>query len=104
MHETELSKKGLKSRQPFCTSLRTWLVRKMASALRKNPDVLTACRLIPLDKKLACRPIAIGKGRRRIIGKYITEVTKDNILEASRSVRGCAGRLKGDAATVPALG
>ena len=50
-----------------------------------NPKFIhayTACRLIPLDKKPGVRPIGIGEVVRRIIGKTIMMIVKNDLQEA----------------------
>ena len=57
--------------------------------------------LIPLDKgEGAVRPIGVGEVLRRIMGKCVTKVTKPNVIDASGSLRACAGHKSGSEAAV----
>ena len=71
---------------------------------RCDPDCLTefiACRLIPLDKgdtkegKPGVRPIGDGEVLRRLIGKLVIGVIKEDIITAVGPLRTCSG-LKAD--------
>ena len=71
---------------------------------RCDPDCLTefiACRLIPLDKgdtkegKPGVRPIADGEVLRRLIGKLVVGVIKEDIITAVGPLQTCSG-LKAD--------
>ena len=55
-------------------------------------EPILASRLIPLDKGNGdVRPIGVGEVIRRIIGKCVTKVTKQDIFKASSSLQVCAG-------------
>ena len=63
-----------------------------------DPDCLTefiACRLVPLNKgtdkdgKLGVRPIGIGEILRRITGKVVVSVIKNEIQEAAGPLQSC---------------
>ena len=61
-------------------------------------------RLIPLDKGNGkVRPIGVGEVIRRIIGKCVTKVMKQDILEYSGSLHVCAGHKSGSDADVHAM-
>ena len=45
--------------------------------------VLTSCRLIAMDKQPGVRPIGIGEVARRIIGKAILPIVKDDVLKVA---------------------
>ena len=49
------------------------------------------------------RPIGVGEVIRRIIGKCVTKVTKQNILESSGLLQVCAGDKSGSEAAVHAM-
>ena len=50
-------------------------------------EPLVASRLIPLDKdEGAVRPIGVGEVIRRIIGKWVMNVAKGDVVEASGSL------------------
>ena len=64
------------------------------------PTKFVACRLVPLDKgedetgKIGVRPVGVGEVLRRIVGKLIMNVIKDDIQNAAGPIQTCAG-LKG---------
>ena len=64
---------------------------------------LIACRLIALDKCPGVRPIGIGKTVRRIIGKAISHIIRDDLQEAAGSSQLCAGQESGSEAAVHAI-
>ncbi len=71
-----------------------------------NPDHLSAfvaCRLIPLNKCPGVRPIGIGEVPRRIIGKAILGLLKQDILDASGPLQVCAGQESGCEAAIHAM-
>ena len=72
-----------------------------------NPDALTkllASRLIPLEKHPnGVRPIGIGEVMRRIMGKTITRLLKQDIIEASGTLQTCSGIDSGIEAAVHAM-
>ena len=79
------------------------LARKLATEDCHNIEAITACRLIALDKNPGCRPVGIGEVLRRIIGKAIMEVTKDDIREAVGNLQVCAGQRAGCEAAIHAM-
>ena len=72
-----------------------------------NPSAIEpilASRLIPLDKgNDEVRPIGVGKVIRGIIGKCVTKVVKQDILESSGSLQVCAGHKSGTEAAAHAM-
>ena len=63
-----------------------------------------ANRLIPLDKgEGAVRSIGVGEVIRRVIGKCVMKVTKQDVIEASGSLQVCAGLKSGSEAAVHAM-
>ena len=65
-----------------------------------NPDCLTeyvACRLVPLDKGLTkegnpgVRPVGVGEVLRRLIGKLLLHVIKDDVMTAAGPLQTCTG-------------
>ncbi len=60
-------------------------------------------RLIPLDKNLGVRPVGIGEVLRRIIGKSLLSVLKNDITEAAGPSQVCAGHPSGCDAVIHAL-
>ena len=79
------------------------LARKLASSPCQHLHALTASRLIPLNKNPGCRPIGIGEVLRRIIGKCIMEVTKDDVRAAAGNLQVCAGQQAGGEAAIHAM-
>ena len=79
-----------KSSANLCHALAT-MTRKLC---REHIDPRTiepilANRLIPLDKgEGAVRPIGVGEVIRRVIGKCVMKVTKEDVLDASGSLQG----------------
>ena len=63
----------------------------------------TACRLIPLNKCPGVRPIGIGEVVRRIIGKVVMTVTRQDLQNAVGSLQLCAGQAAGCEAAVHAM-
>ena len=66
-------------------------------------DSLLACRLIPLDKSPGIRPIGIGEVLRRIIGKSIMSVVKNDVSVSAGSLQLCAGQPSGCEAIIHAV-
>ena len=64
-------------------------------------EPILANRLIPLDKGNGeVRPIDVGEVIRRIIGKCVTKVTKQDIVDACGSLQVCAGLTSGGEAAI----
>ena len=68
-----------------------------------------ACRLIPLDKgttkegKPGVRPIGVGEVLRRLIGKLVIDIVKDDIVTAAGPLQTCTGLRAGIEATIHAM-
>ena len=66
----------------------------------------TACRLIPLDKGMTnegepgVRPIGVGEVLRRIVGKCLMGVIKDDVMEAAGPLQTCTGLKAGIEAAI----
>ena len=76
-----------------------------------HPEILreyNACRLIPLDKGVdkqgnpGVRPIGIGEVFRRIIGKTVVGLLREDIVEAAGPLQTCAGLKSGIEASIHA--
>ena len=65
-------------------------------------EAYTACRLIPLNKNPGVRPIGIGETIRRIIGKSILMIVRNEVVESAGSLQLCAGQPGGCEAAVHA--
>ena len=69
----------------------------------------TACRLVPLDKgddksgNIGVRPVGIGEVFRRIVGKLVVDVVKDDIQEALGSIQTCGGLKSGIEASIHSI-
>ena len=64
---------------------------------------LLACRLIPLDKKPGVRPIGICEVLRRILGKAIMTVIKEDVLRATGTSQLCGGHEAGCESAIHAM-
>ena len=63
-----------------------------------------ASQLISLNKSNGdVKPIGVGEVDRRITGKCVTKVTKQDITEASGSLQVCAGQKSGSEAAIHAI-
>ena len=69
----------------------------------KSLRAFVACRLIPLDKSPGVRPIGVCEVIRRIVGKAIMSVVKDDVLVASGPLQLCGGHQAGSEAAVHAM-
>ena len=88
----------------ICNTLAS-IARKICSRI-VDPSGLSAyvaCRLIALDKCPGVRPIGIGETIRRIIGKAISVVTREDVQEATGALQVCAGHLAGCESAVHAM-
>ena len=85
------------------------LIQNLAKKLTRtliNPRTIhayTACRLVPLDKKPGVRPVGVGEVLRRIIGKAITTILKQDIVNATAPIQVCSGLSGGAEAAIHAL-
>ena len=88
------------------------LCKAVAAAARKlctvpdqcgSLEAFLACRLIPLDKNPGLRPIGVGEILRRIVGKAIVNVIRNDILTSVGSLQVCAGHEAGCEAAVHAM-
>ncbi|XP_065177350.1 uncharacterized protein LOC135808131 [Sycon ciliatum] len=79
--------------------------RRLATSMADpwSLEAHTSCRLIPLDKKPGVRPIGIGEVLRRIVGKAILSLLRDDILEAAGSLQLCSGHECGVEAAIHAM-
>ena len=59
-----------------------------------------SCRLISLDKNPGLRPIGVGEVSRRIAGKVIVSVLKENAIKCTGTLQVCAGQVAGIEAAV----
>ena len=54
-------------------------------------EAFLACRLIPLDKNPGLRPIGVGEVSRRIAGKVVMKVLKEDVRNSAGGLQLCAG-------------
>ena len=99
------SKSFKKSASYLCDALATLTHRLCTEYIDPATiEPILASRLIPLDKGNGeVRPIGVGEVIRRIIGKCVTKVVKQDILESSGSLQVCAGHKSGSEAAVHAM-
>ena len=94
-----------RSRINPCESIATLtrrLCNKFVDPLTIEPIVTS--RLITLDKgNVEVRPIGVGAVIRKIIGKYVTRVAKQGVINASGAMQVCAGQKSGGEAAVYAM-
>ena len=64
---------------------------------------IMACRLIPLEKNPGIRPIGIGEVLRRIMGKAVLTIFREEIIEQAGSLQSCAGVKGGIEANIHAM-
>ena len=55
-------------------------------------EAFVACRLVPLDKQPGLRPIGVGEVLRRICGKVVMSVVKEDIIQSSCKAQMCSGQ------------
>ena len=80
------------------------LTKKLATSTCHYTQALTANQLVPFKKiPDGCRPIGIGEVLRRIIGKSIMEVVKDDVRTAVGNLQVCAGQRAGCEAAIHAM-
>ena len=66
-------------------------------------EVFFSCRLIPLDKNRGLRPIEVGEVLRRIAGKGVMKVEKEDIKKAGGCLQLYTGQRAGCEATLLAM-
>ena len=82
------------------------LIKELREEELESPSSLesfVACRLIPLDKKPGLRPIDVGEVLRRIAGKAIMILFKNDITHAAGASQLSVGQDAGDEAVVHAM-
>ena len=89
----------------LCEAIAT-LTRRLCSEFVDPLTIepIVASRPIPLDKGNGeVRPIGVGEVIRRIIGKCVTRVVKQDMINASGATQVCAGQKSGGEAAVHAM-
>ena len=59
--------------------------------------------MVPLDKNPGLRPIGVGEILRRIAGKVIMKIARENVMEPSSKIQMCAGQKAGCEAAIHAV-
>ena len=86
----------------LCDSLAKRLCTQYMDPLTIEP--ILANRLIPLDKGNGeVRPIGVGEVIRRIIGKCVSRVGKQDVIDACGATQVCAGHKSGSEAAIHAM-
>ena len=62
-----------------------------------------ACRLVPLDKNPGLRPIGIGEILRRIAGKVVMSISKNEVMTSVSQYQLCAGQEAGCEAAIHSI-
>lgn len=62
-----------------------------------------ACRLVPLNKRPGVRPIGVGEVLRRICGKVIMAVMREDVIKSCSKIQMCAGQRAGSEAAIHAM-
>ena len=94
-----------RSSNNLCESIAT-LTRRLCTEFVDPLTIepIVASRLIPLDKGNGeVRPIGVGEVIRRIIGKCVTRVAKQDVINASGAMQVCAGQKSGGEAAIHAM-
>jgi len=58
---------------------------------------------IPLDKNPGLRPIGVGEVLRRIAGKVVMQIVKNDVTKAAGCLQTCAGQEAGSEASIHAM-
>ena len=66
-------------------------------------EAFLACRFIPLDENPGLRPIGVGEVLRRIAGKVVMKVVKEDIKKAAGCLQLCVGQEAGCEAAIHAM-
>ena len=66
-------------------------------------EAFNACRMIPLDKNPGLRPIGVGEVLRRIAGKDIMRISKNDVMRSVGPLQLCAGQYDGTEAAIHAM-
>ena len=99
-----ISKKYKHEGKELCDQIAS-LAKKLATTI-VDPSTLeayVACKLIPLNKNPGIRPIGFGETLRRIIGKAIGWVLKDEIQDAAGPLQVAIGLESGAEAAIHAM-
>ena len=98
-----LSKYFGESSSDLCKTLANVAKKLSTEDKSLSLEAFLACRLIPLDKNPGLRPIGVGEVLRRIIGKVIVSVVRNDIISSVGSLQVCAGHEAGCEAAIHAM-
>ena len=70
---------------------------------KSSLESFVASRLVPMDKNPGLRPIGVGEVLRRIAGKVIMSVIKNDITKAVGNLQLCGGQEAGCEAAIHAM-
>ena len=102
-----LSKNFGESSSDLCQTLAKVTKKLCAEELSTSLEGFLACRFIPLNKnpgfETQLRPIRVGEVLRRIIGKVIVKVVRNDIISSVGSLQVCAGHEAGYEAAIHAM-
>ena len=95
-------------RNALALATRKLATQKEAIRIEKNHptsnlEAYLACRLVPLDKSPGLRPVGIGEVLRRVMGKTVMSVVKQDVQETTGSIQVCAGQPGGCEAAIHAM-
>ena len=66
-------------------------------------ESLVACRLISFNKNAGLRPIGVGEVLKRISGKVVMMISKQDVIKAAGSLQVCTGQEAGAEAAIHAV-
>ena len=81
------------------------VIKRLCTSKEENESLsaFLACRLVPLDKCPGLRPIGVGEVLRRIAGKVVMLVMREDVLKSYATVQMCAGHRAGCEAAIHAM-
>ena len=81
------------------------LTRKLCTQETNDESLqgFLAARLVPLDKQPGVRPIGVGEVLRRISGKLVMAVVKEDVIAGGSRVQMCSGQKGGSEAAIHAM-
>ncbi|XP_066919036.1 uncharacterized protein [Clytia hemisphaerica] len=81
------------------------LTRKLCTQETNDESLqgFLAARLVPLDKQPGVRPIGVGEVLRRISGKLVMAVVKEDVIVGGSRVQMCSGQKGGSEAAIHAM-
>ena len=91
--------KGNDLRRAFANSIKIMCREEITD---NSLEAFMASRLIPLDKNPGLRPIGVGEVLRRIAGKIVMSITREDVVKASSKAQMC-GRKAGSEAAIHAM-